>query len=149
MELSLFTDYTLRVLMYMAARQKQRVTIAELALVYPVSRNHLVKIVFFLGKEGFLETRRGRNGGFWLSHPPESIRVGDVVRKTETSLDIAICFNSTLLCPLSPACRLKGALQEARDAFMHVLDDYTIADLALHPPQAFYSKPLAGTLVPD
>ena len=130
MELSRFTDYSLRVLIYAAAREGQKVTLAELTRAYRISQHHLVKIVHYLGKEGFLRNQRGRTGGILLGREPGEIRVGDVVRSTETHTDLVECFNpANDTCRLTPACKLKGVLQEARAAFFSVLDSYTLDDL--------------------
>lgn len=130
MELSRFSDYSLRVLMYAAARENQKVTLGELALAYRISHHHLVKIVHYLGKMGYLSNRRGRSGGILLGRKPGEIRVGDVIRHTETHFNLAECFNpATDACRISPTCRLKGVFHEARDAFLDVLDNYTIEDL--------------------
>lgn len=130
MELSRFSDYSLRVLIYAAARENQKVTLGELAQAYRISQHHLVKIVHYLGKSGFLRNQRGRSGGILLGKRPGEIRVGDVIRKTETHFNLAECFSAgTDLCRISPACRLKGVLHEARDAFLEVLDHYTLEDL--------------------
>lgn len=130
MELSRFSDYSLRVLMYAAARDNQKVTLSELAQAYRISHHHLVKIVHYLGKVGYLNNRRGRSGGIQLGKKAEEIRVGDVIRHTETHFNLAECFNpATDMCRISPTCRLKGVFHEARDAFLDVLDHYTLEDL--------------------
>lgn len=130
MELSRFSDYSLRVLMYSAARENQKVTLGELAQAYRISHHHLVKIVHYLGKLGYLANRRGRSGGIHLGKKPAEIRVGDVIRHTETHFDLAECFStSSDACRISPVCRLKGVFREARNAFLEVLDHYTLEDL--------------------
>ena len=130
MELSRFTDYALRVLMYTAARSNEKVTLRELADAYRISHHHLVKIVHRLGTLGYLRNQRGRSGGILLGRAPEDIRVGDVVRHTETHFNLVECFDAHHdICRISSACQLKGALFEARDAFLRVLDSYTVADL--------------------
>ncbi len=134
MELSRFTDYSLRVLMYAAVRGQEKVTLQEMADVYRISHHHLVKIVHFLGKQGFLSNRRGRCGGIRLGKPPVEISVGDVVRQTETHFNLAECFDPACdQCRLSPDCRLKGLFHQARDAFLKVLDECTLADLVQTP----------------
>lgn len=130
MELSRFSDYSLRVLIYAAAREGEKVTLSELAQAYRISHHHLVKIVHFLGKLGFLHNRRGRSGGILLGRNASEIRVGDVVRKTETHFNLVECFEAASdTCRISPTCRLKGVFQEATQAFLDVLDHYTIEDL--------------------
>ncbi|MFZ4766113.1 MAG: Rrf2 family transcriptional regulator [Roseimicrobium sp.] len=131
MELSRFTDYSLRVLIYTAARGGEKVTLSELAQAYRISHHHLVKVVHHLGKLGFLHNRRGRSGGILLGRKPADIRVGAVVRETETHFHLVECFDAaTDTCRISPSCRLKGVLHEACQAFLDVLDHYTLEDIA-------------------
>jgi Rrf2 family nitric oxide-sensitive transcriptional repressor len=146
MELSRFSDYSLRVLIYAAARENQKVTLSELAQAYRISHHHLVKIVHYLGKVGFLSNRRGRSGGIQLGKKPDEIRVGDVIRQTETHFNLAECFNPvTDMCRISPTCRLKGVFHEARDAFLDVLDHYTIEDLVQNRSPILRLLSLNGT----
>lgn len=131
MRLAEYTDYTLRVLMYCAAHPQQRVTIGELAERHRVSKNHLMKIVNDLARQGVLETTRGRGGGLRLLKDPASIRVGDVVRASETDFRLVECFDaSTNLCTLSPTCRLKQVFDAALRAYFKELDGATLADIA-------------------
>jgi Rrf2 family nitric oxide-sensitive transcriptional repressor len=130
MELSRFTDYSLRVLIYAAAREGEKITLSELAHAYRISHHHLVKIVHYLGKLGYLQNRRGRSGGILLGRKASEIRVGDVIRKTESHFNLVECFSAgSDTCRISPTCRLKGVFQEATQAFLDVLDHYTIEDL--------------------
>ena len=130
MRLAEYTDYTLRVLMYCAARPQQLVTISELAERHGVSRNHLMKIVTDLGRQGVLETTRGRGGGLRLLKDPARIRVGDVVRASETDFRLVECFDpSTNQCTLTPSCRLKGLFGAALGAYFKQLDSMTLADI--------------------
>ena len=130
MRLTIYTDYCLRVLIFVAAHPEERVTIAEVACRYDISENHLVKVVHFLGKAGFLTNVRGRGGGLELAHPASKINVGAVVRVAEGPSVPAACFDaSAASCAIAPACRLRGVLSEAVDAFYEVLDGYTLADL--------------------
>lgn len=134
MHLNIFTDYALRVLTYTAVHDGARCTSEEIAVAFGISRHHLVKVVNGLQHLGYLETRRGRAGGFTLACAPERINVGDVVRRTEGTLAVVECFDrKTNGCPLTRACGLKGVLSEAFDAFFAVLDRYTIADLVAEP----------------
>jgi Rrf2 family transcriptional regulator, nitric oxide-sensitive transcriptional repressor len=133
MRLTSFTDYSLRVLIYLAADTGRRATIAEIATAFSVSENHLTKVVHFLGKQGWLATTRGKGGGLSLALEPQAIVVGQVVRATEGAAQPAECFGDTPeRCSISRICRLRGALREAVDAFYAVLDDYTLADLVLN-----------------
>lgn len=130
MRLAEYTDYTLRVLMYCAARPQQLVTISELAERHGVSRNHLMKIVTDLGRQGVLETTRGRGGGLRLLRDPSRIRIGDVVRASETDFRLVECFDpGTSQCTLTPSCRLKGLFDAALRAYFKELDGMTLADI--------------------
>ncbi len=130
MRLTSFTDYSLRVLIYVAVQPHGRATIAEVARTYNISENHLTKVVHFLGKAGFLTNVRGRGGGLELARPATAINVGDVVRHAEGAAVPAACFEpGSPLCAISDVCRLRGVLDEAVRAFYAVLDRYTLADL--------------------
>ncbi len=127
MQLTRYTDYSLRVLMYLAVHPERLATITEISTAYAISRNHLVKVVHELGTLGFIQTQRGKQGGIRLAHAAADINIGEVVRKVEKNLNIVNCTEPR--CPILPACDLKGVLFQARDAFMAVLDDYSLADL--------------------
>lgn len=130
MRLTLYTDYSLRVLIFLAAKPEGELsTVAEISGAFMISKNHLTKVVHELGKADFIETVRGRGGGIRLKVRPEQINVGNVVRKMEEDFQLVECFNrETNQCVLAPACRLKGVLQEALHAYLKILDRYTIAD---------------------
>jgi Rrf2 family transcriptional regulator, nitric oxide-sensitive transcriptional repressor len=130
MKLTSFTDYSLRVLIFLAAEPGRRATIAEIASVFDIKQNHLTKVVHFLGRQGFVETLRGKGGGLMLAMAPEDIVVGHVVRQTE-GVDLpAECFDpANNTCRISRICRLRGVLKRATQAFYAVLDDCTLADL--------------------
>jgi Rrf2 family nitric oxide-sensitive transcriptional repressor len=125
MKLTRYTDYALRVLIYVGLRSDSHVSIGEIAARYGVSENHLTKVVQKLGHAGFLATSRGRGGGVRLGREPESIRIGDVVRLTESDFDIADCQS----CTLGGECRLTSIFASASAAFLAVLDRYTLADV--------------------
>jgi len=130
MKLTTFTDFSLRVLMYLAADADRRATIAEIARAFDVSENHLVKVVHFLGKQGWLTNVRGKGGGMELALAPERIRIGQVVRQTEGEALVAECFAPDGgACVIGNCCRLRGVLAEATTAFYGVLDQYTLADM--------------------
>lgn len=130
MQLTLYTDYSLRVLLYLGLEPTRTVTITEIADAYHISRNHLVKVVHNLSLQGFIQTARGRGGGLGLARPAAEIIIGDVVRHTEVNFNLVECFNrERSTCPITLACALKGALYEANHAFMAVLDKYTLADV--------------------
>jgi len=131
MRLTLYTDYSLRVLLYLAGRENEVTTITELADFYRISRNHLVKVVHNLGLDGYIHTTRGRHGGLKLARPAKDILVGDVVRSTEPDFDLLECFNpATDKCVISRACSLKSVIFGAKAGFLEVLDKYTLADIA-------------------
>jgi len=131
MRLAEYTDYSLRVLMYCAAHPQQLVTIGELAEWHGVSKNHLMKIVNDLARQGLLETTRGRNGGLRLLKDPAAIRVGDVVRASETDFRLVECFDANSNeCTLMPSCRLKHVFGRALRAYFDELDAATLADIA-------------------
>jgi Rrf2 family nitric oxide-sensitive transcriptional repressor len=132
MKLTQFTDYSLRVLIYLAAQPERRATVAEIASAFGVSEHHLTKVVHFLGKHEWIATARGKGGGLALARPADAISVGRVVRDTEGAAVPAECFddNAQGRCAIVDVCRLKGVLAEAVHAFYGVLDRYTLADLA-------------------
>jgi Rrf2 family transcriptional regulator, nitric oxide-sensitive transcriptional repressor len=131
MKLTAFTDYSLRVLIYLAADPNQRATIAEIAAAFDISENHLVKVVHFLGTQGWIETVRGKGGGIQLAKAAEAINVGRVVRDTEGAAVPAECFlPEGGECAITAVCRLKHVLADAVRAFYLVLDGYTLADIS-------------------
>jgi Rrf2 family nitric oxide-sensitive transcriptional repressor len=130
MRLTVYTDYALRVLMYLALKEDELATIAEISASYGISRNHLMKVAHQLGVAGYVETVRGRGGGLRLARRIEAIGLGEVVRFTEPDMAIVSCFKPiNAPCAIRPSCVLRQALQKSRDAFMSVLDDYTLSDL--------------------
>lgn len=130
MRLTAYSDYSLRLLTYLAVVPGGSATIGQVAERYGISRPHLMKVAHELGKAGYVATLRGRAGGLRLARAPDAIRVGDVVRTTETDFNIVPCFESPELCVLTPSCVLQRALAEATQAFLSTLDRYTLADLA-------------------
>ena len=134
MQISAYSDYSLRVLMQAALRGPARTTVDEVAQTYGISRHHLVKIVHDLGQSGYLATQRGIGGGFTLARPPGEIRLGDIVRLGEETETVIECLDKNHRpCRIAPACRLKGVLDEAAAAFFKVLDGYSLADLVRQP----------------
>lgn len=154
MRLTRFSDYGLRTLMYLAVRPDELASIEAIAGAYEISENHLIKVVHHLGQAKLIETVRGRNGGLRLARPADAIGIGDVVRATEPSLALVAC-QAGEYCVIAGACRLQTVLDEARDAMLAVLDQYTLAQvadsawmlrLASPPPAARdpQTKPRAG-----
>jgi Rrf2 family transcriptional regulator, nitric oxide-sensitive transcriptional repressor len=130
MKLTSFTDYSLRVLIYLAAEPGRRATIAEVATAFDVSENHLMKVVHFLGQQGWLANVRGKGGGMALAQPARQIVIGQVIRATEGTDLPAECFSAEPdNCSIAQVCRLRGVLKEAVDAFYEVLDGYTLHEL--------------------
>lgn len=130
MQLTRFTDYSLRVLIHLGNHPDGLATVSELATLHAVSRHHLTRVVYELGLRGYIETVRGKGGGFRLARPPETIRIGDVVRDMEPSFELAECFRPDgSRCVLLPGCGLKGMLAEAGRVFLDSLDRHTLADL--------------------
>jgi Rrf2 family nitric oxide-sensitive transcriptional repressor len=149
MRLTAFTDYSLRVLIHLAIDPQRRATIREIADAYAISENHLMKVVHFLGKEGWLDNVRGRGGGLSLAMPPQRIVLGKVVRATEGGALPAECFDAERnRCAITRQCGLRHVLAEAVDAFYAVLDRYTLADLVRDPKALqkvlFVKTPVAG-----
>jgi len=136
MRLTKWTDYTLRVLLHCAVMQHREkpVTIGEIAERHGVSRSHLMKIVMTLSSMGWIESSRGRHGGIRLSLDPKQIRIGDVVRQTETDFHFVECLDQeSNSCRLNGRCKLKNVLKCASDSFMDELDKVTLADILPGP----------------
>lgn len=136
MQLSLFTDYALRTLMLAALHPERRITVEELAATYGISRDHVRKVVHRLTRLGFLVAARGRGGGIRLGMPAGRIRIGEVVRGTETNFAMAECLRSPTegCCPIDGVCQLTGMLRAAVNAFLAELDRHTLADAVADGP---------------
>jgi Rrf2 family nitric oxide-sensitive transcriptional repressor len=141
MRLTLFTDYSLRVLLVLATRTESLVTIADLSKAFDISNAHLMKVTHMLGKSGWVETLRGRNGGMRLSVHPAKINVGAVVRRLETDFALVECFSENNRCVLTGGCELAALLAKAMQAFLAELDRYSLADVANGSP-ALLSLPM-------
>lgn len=148
MQLKFYTDYSLRVLIYLALRQGRTVNISEVAEHYGISRNHLVKVVHNLARGGFVRSRRGKGGGIELAREPADINVGSVVRYAEGPLRPAECFDAKQnRCVITGACGLAAVLQEACDSFLATLDRYTLADLVRQRTRLSAMLGIAGSAV--
>ena len=143
MRLSTFSDYSLRVLMYLGGQDERLVTIAEIAAIHDISKSHLMKVVHQLGLNGHIETVRGKGGGIRLARPPLEIIVGDVIRQSESDFAMAECFAGHSACRIHGGCGLPGILTEALSAMFLVLDGYTLADL-LRGPVGVADSAVAG-----
>jgi Rrf2 family transcriptional regulator, nitric oxide-sensitive transcriptional repressor len=127
MHLTQFSDYSLRLVLYLACHPERLVSVEEVGRAYGVSRHHLVKVVQTLTDLEIIESQRGRGGGMRLAKPPSEINVGWLIRRTEPHFNLVECFDAeTNTCPIAPACGLKGALHRAQQAFLGVLDLYNL-----------------------
>ncbi len=129
MHITRYTDYSLRVLIYLGVKGEGLSTIQEIADAYGISKNHLMKVVQELNIKGYLTATRGKSGGICLNRSPDSINIGTLVRETEQNFEIVECFGDASHCSITPACQLKKVLAEALESFLYVLDQYTLADL--------------------
>lgn len=149
MQLTLHTDYALRVLIYLAQKNERLATISEIADFYQISRNHLVKVVHHLAQENFVHTTRGKHGGMRLSRAAKLISIGEVVRRMEPNFDIVECFsNSNQPCKVSPICALKEVLHRAGSEFLGLLNQFSVADAVVQnesTEQIFAVSQLLGT----
>lgn len=142
MHLTTFSDYSMRVLMYLALKQPELVTIANIANRYHVSENHLTKVVHFLAQRGYIETVRGKGGGLRLNRAPAEINIGEVIQLTEGGEGLLPCVNGEGDCCIMPVCKLIAILRESQQAMYRVLEQYTLADLLID------KNPLSQILTP-
>jgi Rrf2 family transcriptional regulator, nitric oxide-sensitive transcriptional repressor len=145
MRLTLHTDFALRVLIQAGLSGGKLTTISDIAKSFDISKQHLMKVVNDLGQKGYLATVRGRNGGIRLMREPRNINIGQVVRDTEDKLDVIGCLERKDYCQIERVCVLRGALRDATEAFLKVLDGYTLADL-IKPHKALSSLLFQATL---
>lgn len=130
MQLDKFTDYGLRVLIYLRVNNNRRASVSEIAAKFLLSEHHLSKVATTLASEGFVTSTRGRAGGLRLAKPANDIHVGAVVRVLTRNLSVAECFAGNGACVITPACGLRGPLVEAQEAFFKVLDGYSLEDVS-------------------
>ena len=129
MNVTRFTDYALRVLIYLGVSDKELVTIKDVAEKYDISKNHLMKVVQELSAQGYIEAIRGKHGGIRLNHSANDINIGELVRKFEQDSNLVECFGNNNQCVITPACQLKGIFSQALNQFFVYLEQYTLADL--------------------
>ncbi|MEE4637523.1 MAG: Rrf2 family transcriptional regulator [Wenzhouxiangella sp.] len=144
MRLTQYSGYGLRALMYVGLKGEELSTIAEIAEAHGISRNHLMKVVQQMAAEGFVYSRRGKNGGIRLASSPDQLTVGEVVRKLEPNFGVADCMRADRKCVLVGVCRLRAKLREASEAFLRVLDDVSLADLLDGPAHQLVMRELLG-----
>src|SRR5262249_13228552 len=145
MQLTLHADYAFRVLLYLGSQPAGRVvSTQEISRSYRISRNHLVRVVQTLSEHGYVAVTPGRSGGVALAREPNQIRLGDVMRSAETNLRVVECFDPEInTCPIIAVCQLKPVLSEALNAFLGVLDRYTLGDLLDHRSRTSLAKVFA------
>lgn len=129
MNITRYTDYSLRILIYLAVHGDGLCTISEIADSYGISKNHLMKIVQELNARGYIQAVRGKNGGLRLNRSPAEINIGELVRETEDESRMVECFGSNNQCVITPACQLKTILGRALESFFTTLEQYTLEDL--------------------
>lgn len=150
MRLTIYSDYALRSLIFLAVHNKaQLVNISDIATAYDISKNHLTKVIHHLAKAGYIDSTRGKHGGICLAKLPEQINIGTLIRLTEQDFAIVACLNSPTNsdmplidtknhCVITPVCQLKGIFAKATNAFLAVLDNYTLADIVSNQDDLLY-----------
>jgi len=130
MRLTKFTDYSLRVLIYLAVHDDKHISVGDIAAAYGISKNHLMKVILFLSAADVVITTRGKGGGIKLKFSPQQVNIGDLVRKSEADSMLVECFSPTISdCRIESSCLLQDAFRKASNAFYAVLDNYTLTDL--------------------
>lgn len=129
MQLTSFTDYALRTLMYLAAHSEEKSSVKEISEHYGISRNHLVKVVHKLSQLGYIETTKGKGGGVQIAQGTEKLRLGDLISQLEPNMNLVECFDAkTNTCRVTGSCQLKHYLFEATQNFINTMNKYTLAD---------------------
>tara|TARA_B100001059_G_scaffold118202_1_gene118384 strand:- start:706 stop:1140 length:435 start_codon:yes stop_codon:yes gene_type:complete len=129
MKLTAYTDYSIRVLVYIGINNDQLCTASEISEFYGLSRNHLSKIIHHLSSLEIIQSYKGPKGGIELAKDPKEINLGNLIRKTEPDFHIVECFASNINCRIAPACKLKSILYESNQLFLKNLDRYSLADV--------------------
>ncbi len=129
MRITTYSDYSLRVLIYLATQTENRVTIEQIAVAYGISHNHLTKVVHQLSRLGYVDSVRGKQGGLRLRCTPDAINLGVLLRETETDMALVECMGDDNRCMINPVCNLKAVLTQALQAFLQVMDQYSLADI--------------------
>jgi Rrf2 family transcriptional regulator, nitric oxide-sensitive transcriptional repressor len=141
MKLTTFSDYSIRVIMYLGLKHGELANISDIAKAYNISENHLTKVVHQLGQHGYVETVRGKGGGLRMVRDPKSINLGEIIRDSEGDTGFLPCLDNEGECCIQSTCKLMGILREAQIAMFAVLDKYTLADLLIN------ESPLARILM--
>ena len=129
MHLTNFSDYSIRVMIYLGLQKSKLATISDIAKAYEISENHLTKAVHQLAQRGYIETVRGKGGGLRLVRKPDTVNIGEMIRYSEGNTTLLPCMDNEESCCIRPNCKLMGILREAQVALFTVLDKYTLADL--------------------
>lgn len=129
MRLTTYSDYSIRVLVFLGIQHGKLVKISDIATAYSISENHLTKVVHHLAQRNYIETIRGKGGGLRLVRNPKTINIGEVTRGNEGETGLLPCLDIEGVCCIQSTCKLMGILREAQDALYGVLDKYTLADL--------------------
>jgi len=127
-QLTTQTDFALRTLMYLAARDT-RVTVSDVAGLYDISSHHVAKVVNQLARMGLVRSVRGIGGGIELARSPDDIRIGAVVAAFEGDRHLLDCLGMEGVCAIQPFCKLKGVLAEAERIQREYLDSVTLRDV--------------------
>lgn len=133
MQLTLHTDYALRLLIYLKAHEPQTASVGQIARAYGISQNHLAKVAQQLVQHGWVRSTRGRGGGLSLTQAADRVTIGQVVRALEINRSVVECLGEHSTCPIEPACGLKRAMRQATDAFLASLDQYVLSDVIRSP----------------
>lgn len=130
MQLSKFTDYAFRALIYLANNRDKLSTVEELAVELNASEHHIKKVIHKLAKTDYIISSKGRGGGLQLGLEPEEINLGEVLKFTEDNLNIVECFNKPESCPfMSSGCKLKAISSGALNNFINEFSRYSLKDI--------------------